>query len=73
MGTCCLVPRAALKCHYLPCGPETRGTRSVGILDVSRRVFAYSRDAIRVRVMTRYTAAFAGICDPVVIPGPALL
>src|SRR5215472_18279562 len=52
----------------LPCGPETRITQSILIFDVPRRASAYSPDAIRVRVMRRHVAAFAGIRDPVVIP-----
>ena len=38
-STCRYVPRAAVMCRYLPCGPESRVTRSVGILDVPRRAF----------------------------------
>src|SRR5215475_16064910 len=52
----------------LPCGPETRITRSAGVLDVPRGTLAYSAHAIGVRVMMRHAATFAGIRDPVVIP-----
>ena len=52
----------------LPCGPETRVLRSIGVFDVPPCVFAYSPDAIRAHVMTLHAVASAGIRDPVVIP-----
>ena len=57
-----------LKRHFLPCGPETRITRSIGVFDVLRVPSRIRRTRYESMSMTGHAVASAGIRDPVVIP-----